>query len=204
MPIDLISFTSQSQWCWRVYGNYSVVGCSGTVPWYLKCGFDSLKVRSALERVQQISLKQGAHRPDQNAGWHTAGRQGEAEEGMAWGYWPDGWLFWGGPLRWITWQFCELADGKATCAQCEMRYRQPTGLKYAAPPLRDSPVLQGAICLIVGCRGRQPEQKNHGIWVGLTRVQILNPQVFVYTSTVYENMRQAAGCFRFSSSHIKK
>lgn len=70
-----------------------VVGFGGTAHRYLKCGFDSLEARSALEIVQQISLRQGAHRPEQDADLCSAGRQGTAGEGMAWGDWPDGWLF---------------------------------------------------------------------------------------------------------------
>lgn len=149
MPIDLISSTSQSQWCWRVYGNYSVVGFSGTLPWYLKWGFDSHSARSALERVRQVSLRPGAHRPHQNAGWYVArSRRSWGSGGMAQGYWPDGSLFWGAPLRWITWQSDVLADGTATCAPREIRYRQPSGLKYAACPWRDGTMLMEAMGLI--------------------------------------------------------
>lgn len=46
-----------------------------------------------------MSLRQGAHRPDQNAGRYTARREGGDGERMARGSWPDGLLFKGGPLR---------------------------------------------------------------------------------------------------------
>lgn len=52
------------------------------------CGFDSLEARSALEVVWPTSQRQRAHRPDYNAGWSTAGRQGKAGEGIVWGHWP--------------------------------------------------------------------------------------------------------------------
>lgn len=62
-----------------------VVGFGGTAPWYLQCGSDSLEAPSARETVQQTALRQGARRPEQDAGWCSAGRQGTAGEGMAWG-----------------------------------------------------------------------------------------------------------------------
>lgn len=135
------------------------------------------------DRVADTS-KAESSQATSDAGCDTARRQGKAAGGMARGGWPDGLRFWGGPLRWIAWQFCELADGTATCAQCEMRYRQPTGLKYAAHPLRDGTVLPELICLIVGCRGRQMQQKCRGFQVRLTGVLILKTQVFLYNSTV--------------------
>lgn len=44
----------------------------------------TLEARSALEIVQQISLRKGTHRTEQDAGWCSAGRQGTTGEGMAW------------------------------------------------------------------------------------------------------------------------
>lgn len=155
--------------------------------------------------MRQISPRQRAHRPDQNPGWCTARRQGETGEGMARGYWPDGLLFWGGPLRWITWQFCELADGTATCAQHEMRYRQSTGLKYAAHPLRDGTVSQEVVFLMVGYGRGQPQQKYNEFWLGLTRVQKSHkPQFSSITALPLKQDASYICHLGFSNSHILK
>ena len=150
MPIDLISSPSQSQWCWRGYGNYSVVGFSGTagslVPWVWVL---ILTKFTQPRRPWGEHLRGWGHKVDGEGCWLVHSRE-------AWGGWRKDGL--GLLARWITVlrgpfkvnHLAVLRVGRRFSHLCSSwnEIQEPGGLKYAAHPLRDGPLVQEAICLV--------------------------------------------------------
>lgn len=79
-----------------------------------------------------------------------------------------------------------------------MRGRQPTGLKYAACPLRDDAELLEVVCLLLGCRGRSSGKTTLGfVWDSETwnpmsdeRIPHLRTEMFPFNSIVQRNKMQ--------------